>query len=165
MYLWGYSPQTPASCPKSLTKTFKLGCSANIDGLTVERRHYGKKIAPSFKVFERWGTGKKSFFKKFSSPPKKHKIHNPAFSLAREAQRKSLAKRKRRFMGLLAPNPRKFFEKNLTKNFQTLVRCKHRFFNRRAQALWQKNKTPVSKFLKDGVRERKAFFKKFSSPH
>ena len=24
-------------------------------------------------------------------------------------------------MGLLAPNPRKFFEKNLTKNFQTWV--------------------------------------------
>jgi hypothetical protein len=51
--------------------------------------------------------GRKAFFKKFSSPPKKHKTHNPAFSLAQEAQRKSLAKRKRRFYGR-CPNPQAF---------------------------------------------------------
>ncbi len=67
-------------------------------------------------------------------------------------------------MGLLAPNPRKFFEKNLTKNFHTWVQCEHRLFKRRAQVLRQKNKTPVAKFLKDGGGGRKAFFKKFSSP-
>ena len=54
----------------------------------------------------------------------------------------------RRFMG--SAQTRKFFEKNLTKNFQALVQCEHRWFNRRAQVLWQKNIPPVSKFLKDG---------------
>ena len=98
----------------------------------------------------------------FLSPRKNIKSHNPAFSLAREAQRKCLAKRKRRVMG--SAQTRKFFEKNLTKNFHTLVQCEHRWFNRRAQVLWQKNSPQVSKFLKDGVRGRKAFFKKFSSP-
>ena len=63
-----------------------------------------------------------------------------------------------------AAQTRKFFEKNLTKNFQALVQCEHCAFDRWAQVLRQKNKTPVSKFLKDGVRGRKAFFKKFSSP-
>jgi hypothetical protein len=64
--------------------------------------------------------------------------------LAQEAQRKSLAKRKRRFMG--SAQTRKFFEKNLTKNFHTLVQCEHCAFDRRAQKLWQKNK-PLSKIL------------------
>ncbi len=90
---------------------------ANIVRSTVERRHYGKNKPPVSKFLKDGVSGKKSFFlKKFSSPPKKHKIHNSAFSLAREAQRKSLAKRKRRFMG--SAQTRKFFEKNLTKNFQ-----------------------------------------------
>ena len=34
-------------------------------------------------------------------------------------------------MGLLAPNPRKFFEKNLTKNFQAWVQCEHRLLDGR----------------------------------
>ena len=59
---------------------------------------------------------------------------------------------------------RKFFEKNLTKNFHTLVQCEHGAFDGRAQKLQQKPKPLASKFLKDGVRGRKAFFKKFSSP-
>ena len=49
-----------------------------------------------------------------------------------------------------AAQTRKFFEKNLTKNFRALVRYEHCAFDRRAQILWQKNKPPVAKFLKDG---------------
>ena len=51
------------------------------------------------------------FFKKFSSPPKNIKPHNSAFSLAQEAQRKSLAKRKRRNYGATRPKPSQAFEK------------------------------------------------------
>ena len=89
----------------------------------------------------------------------------PLFLWHKRRKEKAWQKENAVIMGLLAPNPRKFFEKNLTKNFQALVQCEHCAFNGRAQKLWQKNKSPVSKFLKDGVRGRKAFLKKFSSPH
>ena len=88
-----------------------------------------KNTPPRFKIFERWGVGKgKLLSRSFLSPRKNIKSHYSAFSLAREAQRKSLAKRKRRFMG--AAQTRKFFEKNLTKNFHTLVQCEHCAFDR-----------------------------------
>ena len=55
-FLWGYSPQTPASfLKKTWLKTFKLWCSANIMRSTVERRHYGKKIKPQFQNFWKMG--------------------------------------------------------------------------------------------------------------
>ena len=70
-------------------------------------------------------------------------------------------------MGLLAPNPRKFFEKNLTKNFQTGVQCEHRLFIGRAHYFRKQKKTPVSKFLKDRrFGGKKNFFQKvFFPPH
>ena len=79
-----------------------------------------KNKTPVSKFLKDRGVGKgKLLSRSFLSPCKSIKKHNPAFSLAQEAQRKSLAKRKRRFMG--AAQTRKFFEKNLTKNFHTLV--------------------------------------------
>ncbi len=62
----------PASCPKSLTKTFLHGYSANTPLSTVEHTYYAKKITPFFKVFERMGVwGKeKLFLKSFLSPTK-----------------------------------------------------------------------------------------------
>ena len=90
-----------------------------------------KNNSTASKFLKDRGVGKgKLLLRSFLSPRKNIKPHNPAFSLAQEAQRKSLAKRKRRFMGLLAPSPRKFFEKNLTKNFYTLVQCEHCVFDR-----------------------------------
>ncbi len=77
----------------------------------------------------------------------------PLFLWHKRRKEKAWQKENAVIMGLLDPNPRKFFEKNLTKNFHTLVQCEHCAFNRRAQKLRQKNKTPVSKFLTDGVEE------------
>ena len=58
------------------------------------------------------GEGKgKLLSRSFLSPRKNIKSHNPAFSLAREAQRKSLAKRKRRNYGATRPIPSQAFEK------------------------------------------------------
>ena len=65
-------------------------------------------------------------------------------------------------MGLLAPNPRKFFEKNLTKNFQAWVQCEHRRFNRRAH--YVRNKKDLSaKFFERGAG--KSFLLRKFSPH
>ena len=68
-------------------------------------------------------------------------------------------------MGLLAPNPRKFFEKNLTKNFQTGV-CANivRTINQRANK--HKKITPLSsRFLKDrGCGGKKNFFQEVFFP-
>ncbi len=66
----------------------------------------------SFKDLEKWGL---------------FLIHNPAFSLAQEAQRKSLAKRNAVFMG--AAQTRKLLKK-LDQNFHTLVQCEHCAFVR-----------------------------------
>ena len=94
-----------------------------------------KNGPPVSKFLKDRGVGKgKLLLRSFLSPRKNIKSHNPACSLAREAQRKSLAKRKRRIMGLLAPNPRKLLKK-LDQNFPVLVRCEHNAFNRRAQLL------------------------------
>ena len=65
------------------------------------------------KFFERWGFGEEKLFSKSFLPRIKNiKPHNPAFSLAREAQRKSLAKRKRRNYGATRPKPSQAFEKS-----------------------------------------------------
>ena len=53
----------------------------------------------------------KLFLKSFLPRLKNIKPHNPAFSLAQEAQRKNLAKRKRRNYGATRPIPSQAFEK------------------------------------------------------
>ena len=122
---------------KNLTKNFKRGCGANIGGSTVERTMFENKKIPRCKFFEK-GAGKSFLLRKFS-PRKKQQIksrENPrrGFSLflcvAKEFTLSCVLGRI--IMGLLAPNPRKFFEKNLTKNFQAWVLCKHWRFNGRA---------------------------------
>ena len=112
-----------------------------------------------------WLSALPTFFQEVSFPHEKHKIHNPAFSLAQEAQRKSLAKRKRRIMGLLAPSPRKFFEKNLTKNFPLWCGANIMRSIVERSNYDKKISPPVSKFLKDGgVGEEKLFLKSFLPP-
>ena len=60
------------------------------------------------------GVGKgKLLSRSFLSPRKNIKSHNPAFSLAQKAQRKSLAKRKRRNYGATRPKPSQVFWKKL----------------------------------------------------
>ena len=104
-------------------------CSANIVCSTVERSYYGKKISPQVSKFLKDGVrGRKAFFKKFSFPPKKHKISQSRFFFGTRGAKKKLGKKKTPFfMG--AAQTRKFFEKNLTKNFHTLVQCEHRLFD------------------------------------
>ena len=72
----------------------------------------------------------KLFLKSFLPRLKNIKHHNPAFSLAQEAQRKSLAKRKRRFMG--SAQTRKLLKK-LDQNFHAWVQCEHLLLDGRAQ--------------------------------
>ena len=103
--------------------------------------------------------GRKAFFKKFSSPPKKQSnLIIPLFLWHKRRKEKAWQKENAVIMGLLAPNPRKFFEKKSavptpnivrsdikiltfvpdgieflqyrTKNFQTLVQCEHCAFDR-----------------------------------
>ena len=109
--------------------------------------------------------GRKAFFQKFSSPPKKHKTSQSRFFFGTRGAKKKLGKKKTPFfMG--SAQTRKFFEKNLTKNFQALVQCEHSAFDGRAQKLWQKNKSPASKFLKvGGVGEGKLLLRSFLPPH
>ena len=67
-------------------------------------------------------------------------------------------------MGLLAPSPRKFFEKNLTKNFPLWcgANIMRSIVERRN---YGKKQTPVSKFLKDrGVGKGKLLPRSFLSP-
>ena len=60
---------------------------------------------------------------------------------------------------------RKFFEKNLTKNFHTWVQCEHSAFNRRAHKTTINNSSLTESFLKDGGSgEEKLFFKKVFFP-
>ena len=123
---------------------------------------------------DRGSGGKENFFlKKVSLPPRKCRKstikENPrrGFSLfpcfAKEFTLSCVFGRI--IMGLLAPNPRKFFEKNLTKNFQTGV-CANivRTINQRTNK--QKILSPASRFLKDrGCGGKENFFlKKVSFP-
>ena len=74
-------------------------------------------------------------------------------------------------MGLLAPNPRKFFEKNLTKNFQAWVQCEHTtFINKKADFRLRKSTTTIhyslfTLHLKMGVWGKESFFQEVSFPH
>ena len=60
-------------------------------------------------------------------------------------------------MGLLAPNPRKFFEKNLTKNFQTWV-CANISCFTVERTMFKNKKHPRCNFFEKGVRGRKLSF-------
>jgi hypothetical protein len=102
--------------------------------------------------------GKESFFQEVSFPRIKHNLTPQSrFFFGTRGAKKKLGKKKAPFfMG--AAQTRKLLKK-LDQNFHTLVQCEHSAFNRRAQALWQKNKPPVSKFLKvGGVRGKENFF-------
>ena len=147
---------------KNLTKNFRPWVSANIGCSTVERRYYDKKYAPSFKVFERWGFGgRKAFFKKFSSPPKKHKNPQYRFFFGTRGAKKKLGKKKTPF--LWAPPKPASFWKSLTKTF-TLWYSANIGCSTVERGYYGKKIAPkFQSFWKMGVRRKKTFFKKFSS--
>ena len=145
----------PASFWKSLTKTFKLWCSANISRSTVERRHYGKKIKPQVSKFLKdRGVGKGKLLSRSFLPPHQTQSNSiiPLFLWHERRKEKAWQKESAVLWGYSPQTLASFLKKTWLKTFK--LWCSANIVRSTVErSYYGKKISPhVSKLLKNGGR-------------